>query len=292
MLSFVALSIVFFSSFLLADDSQQYRQITLKCIHDGESFLTFDGGPSSNSTGKLLEILKKENITGGFFFTWKNLEGNSGIAQQAISNGHLIGYRMESDWNVTAMSDEGLYNSIERRLDSIKKKIGKRPKFIRDNMEGEKAMILTDAVLTKLRYAGYGLVGSLVDGKDGNLTKIGKYPEPWQGVQTDLAKVSRSDSPIIRLHDTNWLTVNQTKNIIDQVRSKGIKFVNFSQCFGIGNGYFEDSKKISPFYGDLPKLGTPPEDQGKIFSNQQMNSASSTGSNLLFSLFAIILTLL
>jgi len=161
-------------------------------------------------------------------------------------------------------------------------------------MEGEKVQTLTDAVLTKLRYAGYGLVGSLVDGKDGNLTKIGKYPEPWQAVQLDLAKVSRGDSPIIRLHDTNWVSVNQTKHIIDQVKSKGIKFVNFSQCFGLSNGYFEDNKKISSFYGDLPKLNTPPEDQGKIFSNQQMNSAvgSSSGSNFFLSLITIILALL
>jgi hypothetical protein len=133
------------------------------------------------------------------------------------------------------------------------------------------------------------MVGSQIEGKDGNLTKIGNYPEPWQAVQSDLSKLGRSDAPIIRLHDSNWLSVNQTKHIIDQVKEKGFKFVNFARCFGLSNGYFEDGKKISPFYGDLPKIGSSAEDEGKIFSGQIRNSATSFGpSGFLLMVTALI----
>lgn len=264
---------VFFFLNLISAGVLEYQNYNFKCIYDGEAFLTFDGGPSANNTVKLLEILKKENITGAFFITTRNMESNVAIVKQAMSAGHVIGYRLESEWDIAKMSDEGLYNSIERKLGFIKSKIGKKPKLIRDNMEGDEVQVMTSSVLTKLRYAGYALVGSQISLKDGNLTKINTYPEPFQAVALDLAKLGRNDSPIIRMHDTNWLSVNQTLNVIEQVKGKGMKFVSFSQCFGLSDAYFEDNKKITPFYGNNPRLKTLPEDEGKIFSGQLQNNA-------------------
>lgn len=99
--------------------------------------LSFDGGPSNN-TQKILGMLRKENITGAFFLTAQNVDHPQGseLAKQILSNGHVIGYRFERDWNLTTMSDEGLYNSVERRLDNMHKKTGKRPRYIRLNDEG------------------------------------------------------------------------------------------------------------------------------------------------------------
>ena len=146
---------------------------------------------------------------------------------------------------------------------------------------------LNEAVMTKLKYAGYVILGAQVDAKDGNLTNIGKWPESYQAVAADLAKLSKANSPVVRLHDANWLSVNQTLNIIEQIKSKGFKLVNFTQCMGSSGPYFDEKGKIPSFYGDYPKLSTPPEDEGKIFSVQ--NSASSKASHELWALLLIML---
>lgn len=146
---------------------------------------------------------------------------------------------------------------------------------------------MTEAVLTKLSYAGYVIVGAQADAKDGNLTNIGKVLDPYQAVLSGLGKLSGNDAPIIRLHETNWLAVNQTQKIIQQVKDKGFKLVNFTQCMGQAGPYFGDKGKIPSFYGEYPKLSTPPEDEGKIFSGQ--NSAASHARNELWSLLLIML---
>ena len=114
-----------------------YYKNVVKCLHDGQALLTFDGGPDGNNTQKLLETLKKENITGAFFLTYKDVDAQGGLAMQILNSGHVVGYRFEREWNLTTMTDEGLYNSIERKLDNLKKKLGKRPRYIRLNDEGK-----------------------------------------------------------------------------------------------------------------------------------------------------------
>lgn len=114
-----------------------YYKTVIKCLNEGEALMTFDGGPNANNTQKLLDTLKKENVTGAFFLTSNSVNEQSGLAMQIMKSGHVIGYRFEREWNLTSMSDEGLYNSIERCLDNLKKKIGERPRYIRLNDEGK-----------------------------------------------------------------------------------------------------------------------------------------------------------
>ena len=146
---------------------------------------------------------------------------------------------------------------------------------------------MNDAVMTKLSYAGYVIVGAQVDGKDGNLTNIGNWPEPAQAVTSDLGKLTGSDAPIVRMHDTNWLTIKQSPSIIEQIKGKGFKLVNFTECMGEAGPYFEEQGKIPSFYGDYPKLQTPPEDEGKIFSAQ--HNAATQERHELWSLLLIML---
>jgi peptidoglycan/xylan/chitin deacetylase (PgdA/CDA1 family) len=282
---------ILFSAALASGPNANNKHI-LKCLHDGEALITFDGGPTNN-TQKVLATLKKENVTGAFFLTSQSIDEDSGTAKHILDSGHIVGYRFEREWNLTTMSDEGLYNSIERRLDNINRKIGKRPRYLRLNSEGTnrftigEAQSLSDAVMTKLIYAGYVIVGAQVDAKDGNLTKIGFFPEPFQAVASDLGKLSAGDSPIIRLHETNWLSATQALHVIEQAKGKGLKLVNFTQCMGSSGPYFDEKGKIPSFYGDYPKLSTPPEDEGKIFSAQ--NGASEHARNELWALLLIML---
>lgn len=271
----------------------EYNKLVYKCNNEGEALLSFDGGPSSNNTAKLLSYLSKENITAAFFLTAANTASNQPLAKQILSQGHLLGYRFETEWNITAMTDEGLYNSIERSLDSIRSLVGRRPRMIRANDHCGENGGMSNALVTKMCYAGYSLVSSKVDGKDFNLTAIGSWPSPFQAVEAGLAKMGGSDSPIIQLHDTNWLSVNETRLIVDGVKAKGFKLVSASQCFGVDNFYQDEvSAKIPPFYGDIPNLKNHPEDEGKVFSAQSANSSPSLKSHLGHSIILFILLFL
>lgn len=57
------------------------------------AFLTFDDGPSSNITPKILDYLKEKNIKATFFVLGKNIDGNEESAQllrRMAKEGHVI----------------------------------------------------------------------------------------------------------------------------------------------------------------------------------------------------------
>ena len=53
--------------------------------------LTFDDGPDSVQTPKVLEVLKAYQVNACFFCIGKQIKGNEKLLQQMIAEGHLIG---------------------------------------------------------------------------------------------------------------------------------------------------------------------------------------------------------
>lgn len=79
------------------------------------AYLTFDDGPNSTITPKVLEILDRTNIKANFFVIGKHVDKYPEIAEQIYSNGHFIGNHGYSHDNSI------LYKSKESFIDEIKK---------------------------------------------------------------------------------------------------------------------------------------------------------------------------
>lgn len=54
-------------------------------------YLTFDDGPTANSTERILEILSRYHIRALFFCTGRSAQENPGLLDQIRSSGHAIG---------------------------------------------------------------------------------------------------------------------------------------------------------------------------------------------------------
>ena len=53
--------------------------------------ITFDDGPSENTTLKVLDVLARFNVQAAFFCIGKKVQANPNIVNRIIRNGHLIG---------------------------------------------------------------------------------------------------------------------------------------------------------------------------------------------------------
>lgn len=53
--------------------------------------LTFDDGPDKTQTPKVLEVLKKHQVTASFFCIGNRIEGNEELLRRIVAEGHLIG---------------------------------------------------------------------------------------------------------------------------------------------------------------------------------------------------------
>lgn len=83
-------------------------------ISENTVYLTFDDGPSENTT-KILAILKKYNIKATFFVTGKSDKKSQAIMKQIVDEGHTIGVHTYSH------KYKAVYTSVESYLDDFYK---------------------------------------------------------------------------------------------------------------------------------------------------------------------------
>lgn len=60
--------------------------------------LTFDDGPSANTTPEVLNILRENDIRATFFLVGKNLKNSPEIGQQLVAEGHAVGNHTWHHW--------------------------------------------------------------------------------------------------------------------------------------------------------------------------------------------------
>ena len=88
-------------------------------------YLTFDDGPTSKVTPKILDILKKENVKATFFVVGKHVKEHPEIVKQAYEEGHFIANHGYSHNNSLLYKDEESFrNEILNTDIEISKAIG------------------------------------------------------------------------------------------------------------------------------------------------------------------------
>lgn len=96
------------------------------------AFLTFDDGPSSNITPKILDYLKEKNIKATFFVLGKNIDGNEESAQllrRMVKEGHVIANHTYShDYNKLYPNENTdvkvFMEEVDKTNELIKKAVG------------------------------------------------------------------------------------------------------------------------------------------------------------------------
>lgn len=88
------------------------------------AYLTFDDGPSTNVTPRILATLDKYNIKATFFVTGINASTNSTILKQIYEKGHVIANHSYShNYNLVYSSTSAFTAEIQKTNDIIKKSI-------------------------------------------------------------------------------------------------------------------------------------------------------------------------
>lgn len=93
--------------------------------------LTFDDGPHPNYTPKLLEGLKKRNVTATFFVTGENAAQYPQIIEEMEKAGHLIGNHTYTHIQLTNENREKFREELIETNTVIKKITGKDISYVR-----------------------------------------------------------------------------------------------------------------------------------------------------------------
>lgn len=197
-------------------------------------YLTFDDGPTSKVTPKILDILKKENVKATFFVVGKHVKEHPKIVKQAYEEGHFIANHGYSHNNsLLYKNEESFRNEILNTDIEISKAIGvpdycshvfRFPNgFASPNYKYKKKNIVN--VLTEINYV-YVDWNCLNKDSEQKLTN-------YQLLNNLKMSSKGKGTLIVLMHDTG--DVNNTYDVLQDsikyLKDCGYVFKNFYELF-------------------------------------------------------------
>ena len=142
-------------------------------------YLTFDDGPSTVVTNKILDILKEQNIKATFFVVGCKIEGREEILKRIYNEGHIIGlHTYTHKYKQIYSSESAFLEEMDKTSEEVKRVINIEPKAIRFPSGSKKH--LSYSLLEKLHDRNYRIYDwnlSLSDGVDYNTSANKLYEE-------------------------------------------------------------------------------------------------------------------
>lgn len=93
--------------------------------------LTFDDGPDARYTGRILDILKKEQIPAAFFVVGNHGMGEPELLRRMEKEGHMVGSHSLSHKNLLFFSEKKVREDFNSCRKIHKKILGKEPYYFR-----------------------------------------------------------------------------------------------------------------------------------------------------------------
>lgn len=188
-----------------------------------EVYLTFDDGPSTVVTGRVLDILKEEEIKATFFIVSDRAYNREDTLRRIAAEGHTLGVHSAThDYHEIYASDEALMKDVSKCEKVITRVTGVKPTVYRFPGGGSSAK----ARQTKLLEGrGYRVIGWNAVCGDEEIRNAG----PETLVQ-ETVKTSQGKQPVILLlHDSapHKATAEALPRIIAYYREQGYTFCQF-----------------------------------------------------------------
>lgn len=194
------------------------------------AYLTFDDGPTTSVTPKVLDILKEQNVKATFFVIGKSVEAHPEIVKRAYEEGHYIANHGYSHNNSKLYKSlDSFKNEIEKTDSAIGKALGKDDYcshifrfpngFMSSNYKSKKKEAAK--LLSQMNYA-------YIDWNCLNNDSIKKYSSSQ--LLSNLKKSCKNKNTLVVLmHDTKDVSNSSLalEDSISYLKSQGYTFRNF-----------------------------------------------------------------
>jgi peptidoglycan/xylan/chitin deacetylase (PgdA/CDA1 family) len=183
--------------------------------------ITFDDGPNPDFTPQVLALLKKFNVKATFFCIGRNVEANSTLCRQIISEGHTIGNHTYSHANNFGFfSTRRVISELEKTNKIIKEQTGLELKFYRPAFGVTNPRIKRALKITGLQSIGW------------NKRSLDTTPLSEQKILGRLThNLKKGD--IILLHDSSSKSVRVLEQLLLFLKNNKLESVTVDQLLEI-----------------------------------------------------------
>lgn len=171
--------------------------------------ITFDDGPSSRYTGRLLDGLKERSVKASFFLIGENAEENPVLVERIYKEGHLIGNHTYSHVQMTHLSEEAAVREIEKTDQVISAITGEHIAYMRPPFGAWQRELEVRMEVLPVLWS--------VDPLDWTTENVDEI------VSKVVTEVEEGD--IILLHDCYASSVEAALRIVDILQKEGYEFV-------------------------------------------------------------------
>ena len=191
-------------------------------VKKGVIYLTFDDGPSSVTTGDILNILKEEGVKATFFVT------NSGpdyLIKRIFDEGHTIALHTATHNYATVYSSvENYFNDLNTVSNRVKRITGQTSKIIRfpggssNTISRNYSVGIMSTLVNEVLSRGYRYYDWNIDSQD---AAGANRDQVYRNVTSALSK---NKANMVLMHDIKTATRDAIRDIIHYGKENGYTF--------------------------------------------------------------------
>ena len=205
--------------------------------------LTFDDGPHSTLTPRLLDVLKEKNVKVTFFVMGIKAEMHPDVLKRAHEEGHEIANHVWDHPVLSKISKEAVHDQLVRTTSAIENAIGVKPQVMRPPY-GNSNKGLNDFIFKteKLKVIMWSLD-----------TLDWKRPAPTEIVKKAMEKTK--GGTVILCHDIHPGTIAAMPELIDGLTAAGFTFATVSDLIAKQDGTAKpQTQRHLQDFGDFDQL--------------------------------------
>ena len=101
------------------DQLQQYDAAYIGNPEEKVLYLTFDAGYENGCTAKILDILKKQEVSAAFFLVGNYIEKNADLVRRMTQEGHIVGNHTLHHYDMSKLSDKEAFSKELTGLEDL-----------------------------------------------------------------------------------------------------------------------------------------------------------------------------
>lgn len=211
-----------------ADQLRRYDAAYLGDTGEQVLYLTFDAGYENGCTGKILDILQRQQVKAAFFLVGNYMERNADLVRRMVSEGHIVGNHTMHHYDMSKLSDKAAFSRELTDLEELyRQTTGQQmPKFYRPPQG-----LYSEENLKMAQQLGYKTVFWSLAYVDWN-----NDAQPTR--EQAFAKLLPRTHPgaVVLLHSTSQTNAEILEELIQTWKRQGYRFGTVEELFQAPGG--------------------------------------------------------
>ena len=190
-------------------------------------YLTFDAGYENGCTEKILDTLKKHEVTAAFFLGGNYIEKNADLVRRMVEEGHIVGNHTMHHYDMSKISDQAAFAKVLQDLENLyKETTGQQMQKYYRPPQG----IYSEENLKMAQELGYKTVFWSLAYVDRNNDS---QPTKEQAFEKLLPRTH--SGAVVLLHSTSQTNAEILDELLTKWEEEGYRFGTVEELFGMQN---------------------------------------------------------